>query len=277
MEKAKTVLLVAADRELGEAIAGRLAVEVRAPLDLCTVDSLDAATRAGGSVPFELLLLDQAVLAGEGQPSVALIDLKGPLIVFQGAELAGQAPDSRPWADLKQAVGAALVHKLPDRESLRRVLYDEHTGLPTEVLLIDLLNAAVARARRSGLHVALVPFRLAGLDDLEGRFGEKRAEKIFKFLLRHLASCLRSSDIVAYLGGADYAILMEVRNGHDDAVLVAERVREIMSGDFAIEGASLEVAMTIRGPIMCEAETEDLGQLLRQADPDADSAPASAA
>ncbi len=274
MEKAKTVLLVAADRELGEGIADRLAVEVRAPLDLRTVESLDAATRAGGSVPFDLLLLDQAVLAGEGQPSVALIDLKGPLIVFQGAE---QAPDSRPWADLKQAVGAALVHKLPDRESLRRVLYDEHTGLPTEVLLIDLLNAAVARARRSGLHVALVPFRLAGLEDLEGRFGEKRAEKIFKFLLRHLASCLRSSDIVAYLGGADYAILMEVRNGHDDAVLVAERVREIMSGDFAIEGASVEVAMTIRGPIMCEAEVEDLAQLLRQADPDADSAPASAA
>ena len=275
MEKAKTVLLIAADRELGEGIAERLAVEVRSSLDLCTVDSLDAATRAGGSAPFDLLLLDQAVLAGEGQPSIALIDLKGPLIVFQGAELAGQASDSRPWADLKQAVGAALVHKLPDRESLRRVLYDEHTGLPTEVLLIDLLNAAVARARRSGLHVALVPFRLAGLEDLEGRFGDKRAEKIFKFLLRHLASCLRSSDIVAYLGGDDYAILMEVRNGHDDAVLVAERVREIMSGNFAIEGASLDVAMTIRGPIMCEAEIEDLEQLLRQADPD--SAPASAA
>lgn len=277
MEKAKTVLLVAADQALGGSIADRLAVEVRAPLDLRTVESLEAATLAGGGQPFDLLLLDQTALAGEAQSSIALIDLKGPLIVFRGAELAGQAPDSQPWVDLRQAVATALVQKLPDRESLRRVLYDEHTGLPTEVLLIDLLNAAVARARRSGLHVALVPFRLEGLEDLDGRFGEKRAEKIFKFLLRHLASCLRSSDIVAYLGGADYAILMEVRNGHGDAVLVAERVREIMTGGFAIEGASLEVAMTIRGPIMCDAEIENLAQLLRQADSEADPAPASAA
>ena len=113
MEKAKTVLLIAADHELGEGIAKRLAVEVRTPLDLCTVDSLDAATRAGGSVPFDLLLLDQAVLAGEGQPSIALIDLKGPLIVFQGAELAGQAPDSRPDSLVAGPVRIEGIARIP--------------------------------------------------------------------------------------------------------------------------------------------------------------------
>ena len=272
MEKAKTVLLVVDDHELGSGIAERLAAEVRAPLDLRSVASLEAAVQSNGGEPYDLLLLEQSTLAGGAQPAVALIDLKGPLIVFQGAELAGQRFESAPWSDLKQAVAAALVSKLPDRESLRRVLYDEHTGLPTEILLVDLLNAAVARAARSGLHVALVPFHLGGLEDLEGRFGEKRAEKIFKFLLRHLTGCLRNSDIVAYLGGSDYAILMEVRTGHGDAVLVAERLREIMTGGFAIEGASLEVVMTIRGPVMCEAEVEDLSQFLLQAESEAASA-----
>ena len=59
---------------------------------------------------------------------------------------------------------------------------------------------------------------------------------------------------------------MEVRNGYDDAVLVAERVREIMTDGFVFGEALLEITMSLSGPVLCEAPIDDLAPLLRQAE-----------
>ena len=124
----------------------------------------------------------------------------------------------------------------------------------------------MARAKRSGLFVALVPFTLEGLEDCEDRFDLAKVEKIYKALLGRLTGSLRSSDVVAHFGGTDFAILMEVRNGYDDAVLVAERVREIMTDGFVFGEALLEITMSLSGPVLCEAPIDDLAPLLRQAE-----------
>ncbi len=230
-------------------------------LDVRSLPSLAEAAEACDKQDFDLLVLDLEALA-ENEPDPAgasealLLDLRAPMVAFRG----GEELDG-----LRQAVASALARRPLDTQNVRRALYDDFTGLPTQTLLIDLVNQAVARAKRSGLYVALLPFTLRGLEDCEDRFELAKVEKIYKALLGRLIGCLRSSDVVAHFGGADFAILMEVRNGVEDAVLVAERVREIMTDSFVFGEAMLEIAMDLRGPVLCEAEVDDLAALLEQA------------
>ncbi len=230
--------------------------------EIHSLPSLAEAAAACESQTWDLLLLDLDVLAAEVSerataPAALLLDHRAPLVGFRGgADLAG----------LRQAVIAGLTRGTHDPRGLRRALYDDFTGLPTRALLIDLVNQAVARAKRSGLYVALVPFTLQGLEDCEDRFELPKVEKIYKSLLGRLTGALRSSDVVAHFGGAEFAILMEIRNGYDDAVLVAERIREIMTDSFVFGEAVLEIAMTLRGPVLCESAIDDLEPLLRQAE-----------
>ena len=263
----KKILLIETDPRVAGDIAESLAGEGAFPVELRRVASLAEAADASEAERFDLLLLDLAVLTEARPRDVLLFNHRAPLVTFLADRAAGQSfgPQGRGLAEVRQAVTAALTQGEPDPRELRRSLYDSFTGLPTQALLLDLLNQALARAQRSGLFVALVPFKLYGLENLTARFGPAEAETIYKGLLRRLAESLRASDVVASLGGADFAILMEVRNGYGDAVLVAERVREIMSDRFDFEAGSVDVTMTIQGPVMCDAEVDDLEPLLRDA------------
>lgn len=277
MQTSRKILLVATDPDLVRRITDCLTQDPLSrasgpALDVRSLPSLAEAAEACEAQDFDLLVLDIAALATNEPLQVAasealLLDLRAPLVAFRG----GEELDG-----LRQAVASALARRPLDTQSIRRALYDDFTGLPTQTLLIDLVNQAVARAKRSGLYVALVPFTLQGLEDCEDRFELSKVEKIYKALLGRLTGCLRTSDVVAHFGGADFAILMEVRNGFDDAVLVAERVREIMTDSFVFGEAMLEITMVLRGPVLCEAEIDDLAPLLQQAE-NSDKVSASAA
>ncbi len=266
VQTSRKILLIATDPDLVGRITECLTQDPLSrasgpTLDVRSLPSLAEAAEACEKQDFDLLVLDLEALA-ETQPDPAaasealLLDLRAPMVAFRG----GEELDG-----LRQAVASALARRPLDTQNVRRALYDDFTGLPTQTLLIDLVNQAVARAKRSGLYVALLPFTLRGLEDCEDRFELAKVEKIYKALLGRLIGCLRSSDVVAHFGGADFAILMEVRNGVEDAVLVAERVREIMTDSFVFGDAMLEIAMDLRGPVLCEAEVDDLAALLEQA------------
>ena len=266
MQTSRKILLIAADPELVRRVTESLSRDPLpgdsgSPLDVRSLPNLGAAAAACEAEAFDLLLLDLEALTRDDDRATGaealLLDHRAPLVGFRaGADLAG----------LRQAVAEGLARGALDPRGLRRALYDDFTGLPTQVLLIDLINQAVARAKRSGLYVALVPFTLHGLEDCEDRFDLPKVEKIYKALLGRLTGSLRSSDVVAHFGAADFAILMEIRNGYDDAVLVAERVREIMTDGFVFGDTLLEITMTLRGPVLCEAAVDDLEPLLRQAE-----------
>lgn len=266
MQSSRKILLVASDADLVHRITESLTRDRPSeapgpPLDIRNLPRLAEAAAACDAQAWDLLLLDLDVLAAGASdrataPEALLLDHRAPLVGFRGGDdLAG----------LREAVTAGLARGTQDPRGLRRALYDDFTGLPTRALLIDLVNQAVARAKRSGLYVALVPFTLQGLRDCEARFEPAKVEKIFKSLLGRLTGSLRSSDVVAHFGGADFAILMEIRNGYDDAVLVAERIREIMTDSFVFGEVVLDITMTLRGPVLCEAAIDDLETLLRQA------------
>ena len=270
MRSSRKILLVADDPDLVHRITesltrDRLSEAPGPTLDIRDLPSLAEAAAACDAQAWDLLLLDLDVLSagdsdrasdGARAPEALLLDHRAPLVGFRGGgDLAG----------LREAVTAGLARGTQDPRGLRRALYDDFTGLPTQALLIDLVNQAVARAKRSGLYVALVPFTLKGLRDCEERFEPAKVEKIYKSLLGRLTGSLRSSDVVAHFGGAEFAILMEIRNGYDDAVLVAERIREIMTDSFVFGEVVLDITMTLRGPVLCEAAIEDLEPLLRQA------------
>ncbi len=153
-----------------------------------------------------------------------------------------------------------------NNERLRQLgLHDPLTGLPNRVLLREMLEHAVARARRSHCMAAVL---FADLDDFKSvndRYGHQIGDELLVAVAERLEHVLRSGDTLARLSGDEFVILCEDLTETSQGVLVAERVAAALAEPFALDGHNLEmsasVGMAFSGP------GEDIPEsLLRDAD-----------
>jgi len=76
---------------------------------------------------------------------------------------------------------------------------------------------------------------------------------------------VRGSDIVARLGGDDFAVLLTSLAGADDAALVARKVQEVVARPHVLAGGEIYVTPSI-GIAVFPADGESPDALLRSAD-----------
>ncbi len=90
-----------------------------------------------------------------------------------------------------------------------RSLHDPLTGLPNRTLLEELLEQAVARARRSR-HVAAILFAdLDGFKAVNDRYGHHIGDQLLCDLAVRMSEVLRPGDTLARLGGDEFVVLCE--------------------------------------------------------------------
>jgi len=122
------------------------------------------------------------------------------------------------------ALGAALgarielsrLRTMPGRDAL--------TGLPDAGAFHARLQEELARARRHGLPVSVLVLDLDHLGALNERYGRKTGDTVLAEAALVLKLALRETDIVARLGGDDYAIVLP-ETDRESAVRCADRVQ----------------------------------------------------
>ena len=117
-------------------------------------------------------------------------------------------------------------------------LHDQLTGLPNRALLMNRLDAALARSRRDGREVAVLFCDLDGFKQVNDSGGHAAGDAVLLETARRLRAALRAEDTVARVGGDEFVMLVEPwdRDGapspdDDDrslAVRVAGRVAAVM-------------------------------------------------
>ncbi len=113
---------------------------------------------------------------------------------------------------------------------LRRLaLRDELTGLANRRAFLDRLEAELARSLRTGTPFSLVLLDLDGLKDLNDTFGHHAGDAALRAFGRALRRAVRASDLVARIGGDEFAVI-GVHAAPADAVLFATRVRAVADG-----------------------------------------------
>lgn len=80
-----------------------------------------------------------------------------------------------------------------------------------------------------------------------------------------MLGCVRESDTVARIGGDEFVVLMALPHDEQDALLVAEKMRQALCQPFKLAGHVLNISSSIGIAIFPEHGLDDR-QLIRRAD-----------
>ena len=103
-------------------------------------------------------------------------------------------------------------------------MHDPLTGLPNRVLLLDRLEAALARIRRHQSFLAVLYLDLDRFKTVNDNLGHDVGDRLLQLVGQRLLQTLRPSDSVARLGGDEFAAILADLHDPGEAMQVAERL-----------------------------------------------------
>jgi diguanylate cyclase (GGDEF)-like protein/PAS domain S-box-containing protein len=141
-------------------------------------------------------------------------------------------------------------------------LHDSLTGLPNRALLIDRLEAALARSARDGREVAVLFCDLDGFKRVNDMAGHAAGDALLVEIGQRMQDVLREYDTVARVGGDEFVMIVEPWNRADRAapgsvvaeiqesdrtlaLRVAERVSAALQQPVRIKGVDHVVSASI--------------------------------
>jgi diguanylate cyclase (GGDEF)-like protein len=143
---------------------------------------------------------------------------------------------------LKKAeeIGAVMTHQ---------ALHDSLTKLPNRELFNDRLKQAISVAEHDNKMLAVIIIDLNRFKEVNDKLGHQAGDLVLREVSCRLQELLRKSDVVARMGGDEFAILLSSISSRADASTVADKIREkmqspIMISENAVDiGASLGIAL----------------------------------
>jgi diguanylate cyclase (GGDEF)-like protein len=150
-------------------------------------------------------------------------------------------------------------------ENEHLALHDPLTDLPNRSLFHDRAGQALRSARRSGGRVALMILDLDRFKEVNDTLGHHNGDLLLKQIGPRLATALRESDSIARLGGDEFGVLLPQISDEDDAIAVAEKIRQALRDPIAINGITLDLAATV-GIAVYPEHGDDVETLLQRAD-----------
>ncbi|KAF1039339.1 MAG: putative signaling protein [Herbaspirillum frisingense] len=141
---------------------------------------------------------------------------------------------------------AKLARSLAEanEELTQMVLHDHLTKLPNRTLLEDRLTQAINKASRSNGHFALMFMDLDGFKAINDSLGHHIGDRLLVEVADRLIGSMRVHDTVARLGGDEFVILVDLVKP-DDAMLVAEKLVEVVNQAFMVEKHELRVSASV--------------------------------
>jgi len=123
--------------------------------------------------------------------------------------------------------------------------HDGLTGLPNRALFDDRLQQALAQARRSRTHIALLFVDLDGFKGVNDSCGHHTGDLLLAVVAQRILSCERAADTAGRIGGDEFVMLLGDVGREADAVAVAEKVRSALEQPFELEGHTVRISASI--------------------------------
>jgi diguanylate cyclase (GGDEF)-like protein/PAS domain S-box-containing protein len=154
--------------------------------------------------------------------------------------------------------------KCAEAKIAHMALHDSLTGLPNRAFLSERLEQAVSRAKRGEI-VATHFLDLDHFKNVNDTLGHGIGDKLLRAVVERLKGLVRESDTIARMGGDEFAIVQVGLNKPSDASVLAQRVINVLSEPFEIDGHQVIIGTSIGIAI---GPTDGVGpdQLMRNAD-----------
>lgn len=172
--------------------------------------------------------------------------------------------DGRPLSVAGTELDISELKLAEDR--LRHIAqHDPLTGLPNRVLMGDRLQRAISLARRERHLLSLMFVDLDRFKAINDTLGHDMGDAVLRQAAQRMIGCMRETDSVARIGGDEFVVLLEGLDSHEDALMVAEKLRLCLDTPFEVSQQQLVVSASI-GVAMYPQHGKDDSALLVSAD-----------
>ncbi len=165
----------------------------------------------------------------------------------------------------------ALEDEITHRKQAEKLLkhtaaHDSLTGLPNRAVFLDLLNHAIACAKRKDdFSFAVLFLDLDRFKVVNDSLGHHAGDVLLKIIARELLAIVRKVDTVARLGGDEFVILIEDLKTDNEAFEVAQRITAFLQQPFTIDNQLVYTGTSI-GISFSNKRYDDADTMLRDAD-----------
>jgi len=164
------------------------------------------------------------------------------------------------------AASDVTEQRVTEVELRAAALHDDLTGLHNRRGFVLLAERRLVESRRSGAPQALV---FADIDDFKtvnDAHGHDAGDRALVLAARALTATFREADIVARIGGDEFAIVADLRGGDYAVDALAVRLERQIAGLLADSGLGFDLALTLGVTYSRAPQALSLDELLRQAD-----------
>ena len=173
------------------------------------------------------------------------------------------------------AVALTLAYRLTARlrrriarteEQLEQyALYDQVTGLPNRRLFEQELRKAASRVQREARPAALLFLDVDDFKKVNDSFGHEIGDRVLSMIGERLYGIVRAGDVVARIGGDEFAAILYDIGDPDNAALVARDLIAAIAEPFATDPTPTHIGLSV-GIAMMPADGDDPVALLRHSD-----------
>lgn len=164
------------------------------------------------------------------------------------------------------SMGDVDMRKQAEQQLVHDALHDGLTGLPNRALFIEHVRRAIGQQRRDeDERFAVLAINLERFSLVNDSYGHATGDALLRAIAGHISASLRAGDIVARVGGDQFAVLLDGLKDSAEALRLAESLVELPAFTLPVTGQPLHPKCRI-GVALGEVEYEDAGALLRDAD-----------
>ncbi|HEU5173366.1 MAG TPA: EAL domain-containing protein [Gemmatimonadaceae bacterium] len=169
----------------------------------------------------------------------------GVLTLFASEAAVFDAEELRLLREMAADASLGLQYLENERRLAFAANYDALTELPNRTLFRDRLQQAVAAAKQSGRHAAVLVARVNRMADINATLGHHVGDIVLRETARYLTGVVRQGDTVARLGSGEFGVLLTELADSDEAATLANEILEKAPQRVLADAQEIFVTMSI--------------------------------
>lgn len=158
------------------------------------------------------------------------------------------------------------VQDISDRKKAEEKLtQDTLTGLPNRARFYDLLKLRVARRENKDRQCAVLLLDVDRFKLVNDSLGNASADQLLIQIAHRVKTCMRQGDVLARVGGDEFAVLLDDVSGEEEAASVATRIQQALAISFNLLGQEVYTTLSI-GIALPSDYNEPVSDMLRDAE-----------
>ena len=169
--------------------------------------------------------------------------------------------------DLAKSISFSLYRKYREVELQSEALRDSLTGVGNKSLYEAQLRQSVERATRDGEQLGVLMIDLDGFKPVNDTYGHEAGDAVLQQVATRIVDETRSSDVIARVGGDEFAAVLVKVNSEKDVENIREKLaKSISDASYVVgNGQTISVGASI-GAAVFPDDGRDVAELKRIAD-----------